>query len=157
MLVGELETRLDRLRSLYDQYFMGIERLEPLVPRKDVERRMAILRKEQIRNTGLRFKFQTLTQRFNTYQTYWIRISRQIEQGTYRRDVMRATARFGVDPTKERATASEPEEQEEAAPRIAIPDTALDELMDGSEFLMPLDVEHDPFAEGAPPPAAASA
>jgi hypothetical protein len=154
MLVGELETRLDRLRSLYDQYFMGIERLEPLVPRKDVERRMATLRKEQIRNTGLRFKFQTLTQRFNTYQTYWIRISRQIEQGTYRRDVMRATARFGVDPTKERATASEPEEK--AAPRVEIPDAALDELMDGSEFLMPLDAEHDPFAEGAPLPAAAS-
>ena len=60
MLVGELETRMDRLRALYDQYFMGIERLEPLVPRKDVERRMAVLRKEQIRNTGLRFKFQTL-------------------------------------------------------------------------------------------------
>src|ERR1700733_6475718 len=115
MLVGELETRLDRLRSLYDQYFMGIERLEPLVPRKDVERRMAILRKEQIRNTGLRFKFQTLTQRFNTYQTYWIRISRQIEQGTYRRDVMRATARFGVDPTKER-----PSETEAPPPRVDV-------------------------------------
>ena len=100
VLVGELETRVDRLRSLYDQYFMGIERLEPLVPRKDVERRLAVLRKEQIRNTGLRFKFTVIIQRFNTYQTYWLRIARQIEQGTYRRDVMRATARFGVDAMK---------------------------------------------------------
>src|SRR5271168_2213006 len=101
MLVGELETRLDRLRSLYDMYFMGIERIEPLVPRKDVERRLALLRKEQIRNTGVRFRFQMIIQRYNTYVTYWQRITRQIETGTFKRHVMRATARFGVDPTKE--------------------------------------------------------
>jgi hypothetical protein len=94
ILVGELETRLDRLRSLYDQYFMGIEKLEPMVPRKDVERRFNILRKEQIRNTALRFRFQMVLQRYNTYQTYWIRICRQIEEGTYKRDVRRAKARF---------------------------------------------------------------
>ena len=41
-LVGELELRIERLRSLYDQYFMGIEKLEPGVPRKDVERRIQI-------------------------------------------------------------------------------------------------------------------
>ena len=31
-LVGELEIAVDRLRSLYEQYFMGIEKLEPTVP-----------------------------------------------------------------------------------------------------------------------------
>ena len=41
----ELETRIDRLRALYEQYFMGIERLEPQVPRKDVDRRFQELRK----------------------------------------------------------------------------------------------------------------
>jgi hypothetical protein len=159
MLVGELETRMDRLRALYDQYFMGIERLEPLVPRKDVERRMAVLRKEQIRNTGLRFKFQTLTQRFNTYQTYWIRISRQIEQGTYKRDVMRATARFGVDPMKER-TASEQDSASSSpssAPRVYIPDEPIEELQDGTAYLIPLDAEDDPFADLTVPPAAPAA
>ena len=57
-LVGELEIAVDRLRSLYEQYFMGIEKLEPAVPRKDVDRRIHVLRKEQIRNTALRFRFQ---------------------------------------------------------------------------------------------------
>ena len=51
-LVGELEIAVDRLRSLYEQYFMGIEKLEPTVPRKDVDRRIQVLRKEQIRNTA---------------------------------------------------------------------------------------------------------
>ena len=50
-LIGELENRVERLRSLYEQYFMGIERIEPLTLRKDVERRLWQLRKEQIRNT----------------------------------------------------------------------------------------------------------
>ncbi|WP_437861612.1 MXAN_5187 C-terminal domain-containing protein [Sorangium sp. So ce363] len=92
----ELETRIERLRALYEQYFMGIERLEPLIPRKDVERRIWVMRREQIRNTGLRFKFQMLIQRYNTFQQYWGRISREIENGTYRRDVIRAAKRVGA-------------------------------------------------------------
>lgn len=91
----ELETRIERLRSLYEQYFMGLEKLEPLTLRKDIERRIWVLRREQIRNTGLRFKFQMLLQRFNTFQQYWGRITREIENGTYRRDVMRVAKRFG--------------------------------------------------------------
>lgn len=91
----ELETRIERLRALYEQYFMGIERLEPQIPRKEVERRIHLLRKEQIRNTALRFKFQMLIQRYNTLQQYWARVTREIESGTYRRDVLRAAARFG--------------------------------------------------------------
>ena len=78
----ELEGRLDRLRALYEQYFLGIEKLEPQIPRKEVERRIQILRKEQIRNTGLRFKFQMLVQRFNTLQQYWGRVTREIDSGT---------------------------------------------------------------------------
>jgi hypothetical protein len=92
----ELETRIERLRALYEQYFMGLEKLEPLIPKKDVERRIWILRRVQVRNTGLRFKFQMLIQRFNTFQQYWLRVAREIENGTYRRDVLRAAKRFGA-------------------------------------------------------------
>jgi hypothetical protein len=95
VLVGELEQRLDRLRALYDQYFMGIEKLIPSVPHKDVERRLAHLRKQQIRNTALRFRFQVAIQKYNTYFTYWTRICRQIEEGTYKRDLRRANEKFG--------------------------------------------------------------
>lgn len=84
-LIEELEKRIDRLRSLYEQYFMGIEKLEPMVPRKDVDRRFQVLRREQIRNTGVRYKYQMLLQKYNTYQMYWGRIVRRIEAGTYRR------------------------------------------------------------------------
>ena len=94
-LVGELEIAVDRVRSLYEQYFMGIEKLEPTVPRKDVDRKIHMLRKEQIRNTAQRFRFQMILQRYNTYQTHWQRICREMENGTYTRHVIRAQRRFG--------------------------------------------------------------
>ncbi len=93
--IGELEERVDRLRVLYEQYFLGFEKLEPTVPRKDVDRRFALLRKENIRNTALRFRFNVVTQKYNTYAMHWTRICRQIEEGTFKRHVRRAKERFG--------------------------------------------------------------
>ncbi|HYQ26318.1 MAG TPA: hypothetical protein VER04_03840, partial [Polyangiaceae bacterium] len=86
----ELETRLERLRALYEQYFMGIERIEPAIPRKDIDRRIYVLRREKIRNTAKRFKLQTIISRYNTFQQYWQRICREIENGTYKRHVIKA-------------------------------------------------------------------
>jgi hypothetical protein len=78
------------LRALYEQYFLGFEKIEPAVARKDVDRRIYVLRREKIRNTGKRFKLQTIIQRYNTFQQYWQRICREIENGTYKRHVLRA-------------------------------------------------------------------
>jgi len=86
----ELELRLERLRALYEQYFLGFEKIEPAVARKDVDRRIYLMRREKIRNTGKRFKLQTLIQRYNTFQQYWQRICREIENGTYKRHLLRA-------------------------------------------------------------------
>ena len=128
LLIGELELRIDRLRSLYEQYFMGIERLEPSVPRKDVERRVQILRKEQIRNSGMRFRFQMLLQKYNTYQTYWQRICREMEAGTYKRHVVRARARFA----REEETALERDKKAAPAPPLSAHE--LEKLQEVDDF-----------------------
>src|SRR6187399_2475260 len=96
--LDELEARLERLRSLYEQYFIGIEKIEPSVSRQDVDRRIYALRKTQIRNTAKRFKLQNIIQRYNTFQQYWLRICREIENGTYHRHVAKAQSRFGDVP-----------------------------------------------------------
>ncbi|MBV9947904.1 MAG: hypothetical protein JOZ69_13705, partial [Myxococcales bacterium] len=134
-LIGELEVAVDRLRSLYEQYFMGIERIEPTVVRKDVDRRIQVLRKEPFRNTALRFRFQMLLQRYNTYQTHWQRICRDIENGTYKRHVIRAQQRFGIRRPSARpppgpAPASEKSFEEELAEldREFAPPDALGEV-----------------------------
>jgi hypothetical protein len=72
-----------------------------------------------------------IVQRYNTFTTYWQRISRQIEQGTYKRDVMRAQARFGVDLKRERLTAQappEPDRHPSSAPAIALPEQPIEEV-----------------------------
>jgi hypothetical protein len=91
--LSELEVRLERLRSLYEQYFLGIEKIEPGVARKDVDRRFWAIRKIKVRNTAKRFKLQMLTQRYNTLQQYWTKICRQIENGTYVRHLVKAKRR----------------------------------------------------------------
>jgi hypothetical protein len=93
--IHELEERVDRLRVLYEQYFLGFEKLEPAVPRKEVDRRFAILRKDNIRNTALRYRFNVVWQKYNTYAMHWTRICRQIEEGTFKRHVKKAQERFG--------------------------------------------------------------
>ena len=134
LLVGELELRIDRLRSLYEQYFMGIERLEPSVPRKDVERRVQILRKEQIRNTGLRYRFQMLLQKYNTYQTYWQRICREMEAGTYKRHVIRARARFAREEETALERAKKAGEKSGAVPPPPLSALELDKIGDVDDF-----------------------
>lgn len=93
--INELEERVERLRALYDQYFQGIEKLEPLTLRKEVDRRLWQLRRIKIPNSILRFRLQGIVQRYNTFQQYWARICREIENGTYHRDIAKVVARFG--------------------------------------------------------------
>jgi hypothetical protein len=85
----DAEVRLARLKALYEQWFQGIERIEPTIARKELERALEALRREQPRNTALRFRFQQLSARYGTYGIYWGRIAKQIEDGTYRRDLQR--------------------------------------------------------------------
>src|SRR5438552_26012 len=89
-LLHDLAIKIDRIKVLYEQYFMGIEKIEPQVARKEVSRAMLQLQQQYIRNTGLRFKFNTLLQKWNIYVTYWNRILREIENGTYVRHLARA-------------------------------------------------------------------
>src|SRR5688572_23631301 len=116
--LNELEARLERLRSLYEQYFIGIEKLEPSIPRQDVDRRIYALRKTQIRNTAKRFKLQNIIQRYNAFQQYWLRVCREIENGTYHRHVARAQSRFGDVPltaaARRRARLAAPSEEQQA-------------------------------------------
>ncbi|MFT3923645.1 MAG: MXAN_5187 C-terminal domain-containing protein [Myxococcales bacterium] len=87
--LNDLETRVDRLRALYENWFRGYEKTEPHVARKDVERRVYGMRKELPRNTALRFRYHQLYQRYTTLANYWHRTAKQIEEGTYRLQLQR--------------------------------------------------------------------
>jgi len=105
----DIEHRVERLKSLYEQYFQGIERLEPRLERTRLHNLVQELRKSQVRNTALRFRINQLVARMNTYENYWNRTVRQIEEGTYRRDLFRARYRAGlVKPGEQLAAEKQP-------------------------------------------------
>jgi hypothetical protein len=88
--IGEMERKLDRLRGLYESFFMGIERAPPNVARREMNRLILEMQQEPISNASLRFRFQAIMQRWVLMAAYWNRTMREIESGTFRRDVARA-------------------------------------------------------------------
>jgi hypothetical protein len=95
-----LDTTLDRVKVLYEQYFLGIQKQPPTYLHTDIERKLRDVAQLQIRNTALRYRFATLQQKFGSYNSYWRRTLRQIENGTYTRNLFkigRQAARTGAD------------------------------------------------------------
>ena len=86
--LGELETRLEKLRIAFERYFLGLEKRPPLRERDQMCRDLQ--RFQPGKEAVLRFKWQNLTQRLTTYNMMWERTIRAIEEGTYIRDVRRA-------------------------------------------------------------------
>ena len=106
--INDLDNRVDRLRSLYEQYFQGIERLEPHIERAALKKLLLEMKTTSVRNTGLRFRINQLVSKFTTYENYWGRIVRQMEDGTYQRDVFKA--RYHMKLREEQESMSKPPE-----------------------------------------------
>lgn len=81
--IDALEKKLARLKAAYEQYFMRIERREPARLRDEVDRLVLAYSNRQINNTALRFRYNALVSRYNSYKQYWTRTLRAIEEGTY--------------------------------------------------------------------------
>src|SRR5262245_49524411 len=90
-MLDTVETALDRLKVMFEQYFLGILKAAPSHLHTDVERRLRDLAQFQIRNTALRYRLATVQQKYGAYNTYWRRTLRQIEQGTYVRSLSKVS------------------------------------------------------------------
>lgn len=84
--IAFLEGSIAELIVKYEQYFLGIEKREPLRLCEDVERFIRRYNTALIVNTMMKFRFNTLVGKFNSYRQYWGRITRLIEDGKYSRD-----------------------------------------------------------------------
>src|SRR6201999_1589381 len=99
-MLDALDSALDRVKVLYEQYFLGIQKQPPTFLHTDVERKIRDITQLQVRNTALRYRLATLQQKFGSYNSYWRRTLRQIENGTYARQlskVGRDAVRSGAD------------------------------------------------------------
>ncbi len=80
-VLNHLEEAIKRLQLEYEQYLTGVLKKEPLDLRREVERIIASYNRRRINNTALRFRFNALAARFNTYKNYWERVLRKREEG----------------------------------------------------------------------------
>lgn len=88
--VDALVVDIDTLRRQYEQYFMGLIKENPIKLRERVQSIMRRLHGVPIQNARLKFRLQQCISKYNTYATYWDRILRKIEEGTYERDIFKA-------------------------------------------------------------------
>jgi len=84
--IAFLEQNVADLVVKYEQYFLGIEKREPVKLCEDLERFIRRYNTSTIYNTMHKFRFNTLVAKFNSYKQYWTRINRLIEEGKYSRD-----------------------------------------------------------------------
>jgi len=84
--LDQFEQLLGELIIKYEQYFLGIEKREPLRLFGQVERLSQRFLSGGITNSMQRFRYNCLVARFTTYRQHWNRIIRLIEEGKYSRD-----------------------------------------------------------------------
>jgi hypothetical protein len=79
--VINLENNIQRLKTQYDQYFLGVQKIPPEKLARDVAKEIRLLSTTHVTNTALRFRIQQVVSRYNTFLNYWQRNLRDIEEG----------------------------------------------------------------------------
>ncbi|MBU1219282.1 hypothetical protein KKF34_16700 [Myxococcota bacterium] len=82
-----LDQSIDKLRVLYEQFFMGIEKFEPVNLRREVKNELRYMRENPPTNTAQKFLLNKTDTKYKTYEQYWNRILREIEDGVYHRQI----------------------------------------------------------------------
>jgi hypothetical protein len=108
------EQNLGELIIKYEQYFLGIEKREPLKQLDYLERVARKYMTINITNTMLKFRVNNLISRLNTYKQYWARINRLIEDGKYSREKFKMEMHQKASNKPDRAALKEMEKMSEA-------------------------------------------
>lgn len=92
--LDELEKKIEQLKVDYEKFFMGIIKIEPLNLKNAIQQiiKKYATKQNLFNNVMLTFRYRNLTARFLTYQEYWNRILRLIEEGKNPKDYRRIPA-----------------------------------------------------------------
>ncbi|OGR31203.1 MAG: hypothetical protein A2091_13350 [Desulfuromonadales bacterium GWD2_61_12] len=69
----------------YEQYFMGTDKRkrEPIKDREELAKFLRRFANRRIIQTDMRFRYQNMATKFHSYQGYWDRILRLMDEGRY--------------------------------------------------------------------------
>ncbi|MFY0583280.1 MXAN_5187 C-terminal domain-containing protein [Cystobacter fuscus] len=93
-----IEEEIAALKVAYEHYFLGTERVPPTRQYEDLKKRVMRLKGSFVRNTSAKFRVQSIHGKFVTYERLWQRTMQEIENGTYKRDVVKARRRIEKKP-----------------------------------------------------------
>ena len=79
--LAKIEEGIFRLQKEWDRFFSGQERKAPFESKQRLDRLIRRYVGVEIRNNIERFRFQTLTAKYNTLSDLWNRRLRAIEEG----------------------------------------------------------------------------
>ncbi len=88
--ITELENLLEDLGLAYQLFFSGINNIDPSDRRARINNIISRVHEIRITNPRIKFKLQSVLGRYVVMKNYWDRILKQIEEGTYSRDVFKA-------------------------------------------------------------------
>lgn len=100
-----LDAKVARLKVEYEQYFLRVIKREPLPLREEVDRMVLLYSNQNITNTSLKFRFNGIISRYNSYKQYWTRVLRAIEEETYWRKAEGGFEGVAAAPAREPAGA----------------------------------------------------
>jgi hypothetical protein len=85
-----LSRKLTSLKLAYDQYFLGSRPREPAMLAEEVRKLVVVYSNQAIKNTAMRFKFNSIVSRYQAFRRQWTDTLRKIEAGTYSRHQFKA-------------------------------------------------------------------
>jgi len=85
-----LSRKLMSLKLAYDQYFLGARPREPVMDATEVKKLVVVYSNEAIKNTAMRFKFNSIVSRYQAFKRQWTETLRKIEDGSYGRHQFKA-------------------------------------------------------------------
>jgi len=101
-ILDAFNARIEEMHKKFTLYFMGIEKRGPFEDREALAKELRSIRAQSGRwPTGDRFRMNQIQNRFSTYDRMWTRTMKEIEDGTYRRDLNKAKRRANEEPEQQ--------------------------------------------------------
>lgn len=91
--LDQLEGSIADLKVQFEQYFSGLAPFPPDKLHTEVKRKIRQLLSAPFKNSEMSFRLRSLEHRYRTFNTYFERVLRQREEGSYKRDVFKADFR----------------------------------------------------------------
>jgi hypothetical protein len=102
-VLSTLERRLEVLKTLFEQYFAGVQKRPPMKEHEEFRRGIDSIPAHELKVTANKFKLQALKSRHLQLNNLWTKILSEIEAGTYRRDRFLLKAKSDQPPANKSA------------------------------------------------------